>query len=70
MSEDIIYEGLVEARERLVDAEVLIEDAIGWLSDIMAEDSTRDGEPPTGKEITRWVESWLEEANKYMNGRG
>ena len=51
MSNDHVYEGL----------------AIGWLSDINAEDSTRDGEPPTGKEIAQWVEDWLAEANEFMN---
>lgn len=68
MGNDYIYEGLVEARNRIEIADGLIEDAVGWLSDIMAEDSTRDGEPPTGKEITRWVEEWLGEATNYLNG--
>ncbi|CAB4172020.1 hypothetical protein UFOVP1346_53 [uncultured Caudovirales phage] len=48
-------------------ADGLIEDAIGWLSNIVANDNTRDGEPPSGKEITRWVEEWLSEANKYLD---
>ena len=68
MSNDHIYEGFVEARERLNTADGLIEDAIGMLSDIMADDSTRDGEPPSGKEITRWAEQWLGEATNYLNG--
>jgi hypothetical protein len=68
MSNDNVYEGLVEIREQLVVADGLIEEAVGWLSDIMADDSTRDGEPPTGKEITQWVEDWLAAASEYMNG--
>ena len=68
MIDDNVYEGLVEAKEQLVVADGLIEEAVGWLSDIMAEDSTRDGEPPTGKEIAQWTEDWLAEANKYLNG--
>jgi len=68
MSNDHIYEGLVEVREQLVTADGLIEEAVGWLSDIMADDNTRDGEPPTGKEITQWVEDWLAAASEYLNG--
>jgi len=68
MSSDHTYEGLVETRQRLVRAEYLIEDAVGWLSDIMAEDSTRDGDPPSDKDVMRWVEDWLSEANDYLNG--
>jgi len=68
MSNDHIYEGLVEVREQLVTADSLIEEAVGWLSDIMADDNTRDGEPPTGKEVTQWVEDWLSAAADYLNG--
>jgi hypothetical protein len=68
MSNDYIYEGLVEARSRIEIADGLIEEATGWLSDIMADDSTRDGEPPTGKEIIQWVEDWLAAASEYLNG--
>ena len=68
MSNDHVYEGLVEVKEELVQACGLIEEAIGWLSDINAEDNTRDGEPPTGKEIAQWVEDWLAEATKFMEG--
>ena len=54
--------------DRNVWADELIEDAVGMLSDIMADDSTRDGEPPSGKEITRWAEQWLGEATTYLKG--
>ena len=49
-------------------ASALIEDAVGWLSDIVAEDSTRDGDPPSDEDIARWVEDWLSEANNYLRG--
>jgi len=63
MSQDVMEMG-----NRLFLADELIEDAVAMLSDIMADDSTRDGEPPTGKEITQWVEDWLAAASEYMNG--
>jgi len=63
MSQDVMEMG-----NRLFLADELIEDAVGMLSDIMADDSTRDGEPPSGKEITRWVEQWLGEATTYLKG--
>jgi len=63
MSQDVMEMG-----NRLFLADELIEDAVATLSDIMADDSTRDGEPPTGKEITRWAESWLSEATDYLKG--
>ena len=65
--EDVLKE-LAEVKEEKVTADVLIEDAIGMLSNIMAEDNTRDGDPPTGEEITRWVDEWLENASEYYFG--
>jgi hypothetical protein len=59
---------MTEMGERLFWAEELIEDAVGMLSDIVAEDNTRDGEPLSGKEITRWVEGWLNQATDYLHG--
>jgi hypothetical protein len=63
-----ISQDMTEMGERLGWADELIEDAVGMLSDIMADDSTRDGEPPSGKEITRWVEAWLNQATDYLHG--
>lgn len=49
-------------------ADALIEDAVGWLSDIMADDNTRDGERPSDKDVICWVEDWIAEATNYLNG--
>jgi len=56
-----------EGQDNLSRADGLIEDAVGWLSDIVANENTRDGESPSGKEITRWVEEWLYEATQYLD---
>lgn len=65
--EEVIFAAdRAEEQDNLSRADGLIEDAVGWLSDIVANDNTRDGEPPSGKEITRWVEEWLHEASKYL----
>lgn len=47
----------------------LLEEAVGWIADIMADDSTRDGEPPTGDEISIWVNDWLPRAQAWVSGK-
>ena len=50
------------------EGEALLIEALGWISDIMADDSTRDGEPPSGKEIADWTESWTGRTQQWLHG--
>lgn len=45
----------------------LLEEALGWISNIMAEDSSRDGDPPTGAEISAWTNDWIPRAGDWLN---
>lgn len=51
---------------RMDRADDLIESAVAWLTDITADESTRDGEPPSDEAVTIWLEGWLEEAREYL----
>jgi hypothetical protein len=53
----------------ITEGDALLLEALGWLSDIMAEDSTRDGEPPTSKDIGDWVENWIPRAQDWLYER-
>jgi hypothetical protein len=44
----------------------LLEEALGWISDIMAEDSSRDGDPPTGAEISNWTNEWIPRTQRWL----
>lgn len=47
--------------------EALLQEALGWISDIMADDGTRDGDPPTGAEISAWAEQWIQDTQDWLN---
>jgi hypothetical protein len=53
----------------ITEGDALLLEALGWLSDIMAEDSTRDGEPPTSKDIGDWIENWIPRAQDWLYER-
>jgi hypothetical protein len=44
----------------------LLEEALGWISNIMAEDSSRDGDPPTGAEISNWTNEWIPRTQRWL----
>ena len=47
---------------------MLLEEALGWISNIMAEDNTRDGDPPTGAEISNWTNDWIPRTQRWLAG--
>jgi len=53
--------------DRLTTAEELIEEANGWLAEMIAEmNSVDDKEPPTPEEVEQWVCSWMDRAEAWM----
>lgn len=57
--------------DALNEAAALIEEANGWLGDMIAEMNSRDDtEPPTPEEVEAWVCSWMDRADAWLkNGR-
>ena len=53
--------------DRLTTAEELIEEANGWLGEMIAEmNSVDDKEPPTPEEVEQWVCGWMDRAEAWM----